>query len=110
MSLHRCVHRLRVVADADPTLLGRVCGIAGTLSLVPDSLHATLDSAGREVSLTIVLSTALDCQLDLLIRKLSQITLVHTVDVEVLEAGSSGDCEPSRRTSSRDPCRRPAPD
>jgi hypothetical protein len=82
MSHHHVSHRLQVVADADTTVLTRICGLMSTLSLVPVSLEARLGVGSESILVEIVLDGASLHQLDLLRRKLGQMIVVDSVVME----------------------------
>jgi acetolactate synthase regulatory subunit len=83
MSYHRCSYRLHVAAEADSTFLSRVCGVLASLSLVPESFHSRRDAdIADRATLAIILIDATPRQVDLLERKLLQITQVVEVKCE----------------------------
>jgi acetolactate synthase regulatory subunit len=79
MSHHQFSHRLQVVADADSTILTRICGLMTTLGLIPLSLEARLGVDSHSILVEIVLAGASPRQLDLLRRKLGQMIVVDSV-------------------------------
>jgi hypothetical protein len=81
MSHYRSSYRFLVAAQADSTFLCRVCGLLASLSVVPHSFCSTRhgDDAG-ETTLVMELVDVTAKQVDLLERKLSQITLVAAVE------------------------------
>lgn len=79
MSHRQLSYHLKVVADADPTLLSRVCGALTTLSIIPLNLQSRLDIDTNRVALEMVVVDASDRQVDLLQRKLVQMVQVESV-------------------------------
>jgi acetolactate synthase small subunit len=79
MSHHPHTRRLEIVADSDPALLSRICGILANLSLIPDRLQSTIAADDGTVRVAIVTNGWTDRQVDLIARKLSQLPSVHSV-------------------------------
>lgn len=78
MSHRQRSYRLQVVADADSGFLARVCGTLTSLSLVPESFHSRRGGGtGEQIILVVILIEAAARQVDLLERKLRQMTQVH---------------------------------
>lgn len=77
---------LEIIADSDPTLLARVCGILGGLSLIPTRFGSVANAATGSVHITINISGGTRRQLDLVQRKLSQLTSVHSVWLDAGDA------------------------
>ncbi len=67
---------LTVVADPDPTTLPRIAAAIGLFNLIPASLSVTVD---RNMTISMELREASDAQLDLLVRKLMQMSSVRSV-------------------------------
>lgn len=74
--------KLKITADADETSLSRVCGILALLAIVPQSLHSRRDGDGAAISIEIELTDADPRRVDLLRRKLAQLTLVARVECD----------------------------
>lgn len=81
MSAYRSSYRLLIAAQSDSTFLCRVCGLLASLSVVPHSFYSRRhgEDAG-ETTLIMELVGVTAKQVDLLERKLSQITLVAAVE------------------------------
>lgn len=81
MSPHRSSYRLRITADPDSTFLARVSDVLAGLDFVPDGLEVRREAGATGFLLlaTLVVS-ATARQIDLLARKLGQMTLVHTLE------------------------------
>lgn len=89
-------YEIIVFADSDSTFLVRVCGLLASLSLNPQWFQARRDGATGGIRLAISLIDASARQVDLLERKLLQLTQVHGVtneqacDREALKSPSAG--------------------
>ena len=71
--------RLEIIADSDPTLLARVCGILGGLGLIPTRLESASSADAESLHIIIVLAGCALRRLDLIHRKLSQLISVRSV-------------------------------
>jgi acetolactate synthase small subunit len=77
VSHHQYSYHLYVAAEADSTFLARVCGALASLGLIPESFHSRRNGhSSHRTRLAIVLSDATPRQVDLLERKLLQMTQV----------------------------------
>lgn len=85
MSPYRSSYRLLVAAQADSTFLCRVSGLLASLGVVPHSFTASRHGEGAsETTLVMELVDVTARQVDLLERKLSQITLVAAIECVTL--------------------------
>lgn len=88
MSPHQSSYRLCIAADSDSTFLARITDVLACLDLVPERLDARQETAGTGfVILATVLVSATTRQIDLLTRKIRQVTLVHAVECECRAGG-----------------------
>jgi acetolactate synthase regulatory subunit len=101
--MYRCPqsNRLEIIADHDPTLLGRVCGILGGLSLIPTRLESATSADTDSLHITIVIAGCTPRQLDLIQRKLSQLTSLQTIRSDATDPRrqASGTSQAGRGTS-----------
>jgi acetolactate synthase regulatory subunit len=74
--------RLEIIADSDPTLLARICGILGGLSLIPARFDSASSADAESLHITVVLASCTPRLLDLIYRKLSQLTSVRSVSLD----------------------------
>jgi acetolactate synthase small subunit len=86
MSHHPHTQRLEIVADSDPALLSRVCGILANLSVTPDRFQAAVDADDGTLHFVIVTNGWTGRQVDLITRKLSQVPSVRTVSSTIGES------------------------
>lgn len=89
MSHQAHAHCLEIVADSDPTLLSRVCGVLANLGIIPDRLLSTLDADDGTLRVAIFVSRWTARQTDLAERKLSQLPCVHMVSSTIGEPADS---------------------
>lgn len=78
------LHEIRVVTDAMPTALARIFGLLATMSLVPFSTSSSV-SSDDTVSLSIKLRSVDPSTIDLLVRKISQVTEIRNVTDAILD-------------------------
>jgi acetolactate synthase regulatory subunit len=71
--------RLEIVADSDPTLLARICGIFGGLGFIPARVESVADVAAGTCNIAVDVPGLPPRHLDLIQRKLSQLTSVQSV-------------------------------
>lgn len=71
--------RLEIIADSDPTLLARVCGIFGGLCLIPARVESVAVAGSDSLHITVHIQSGTARQLDLIQRKLAQMTSVQRV-------------------------------
>lgn len=76
---------LEIIADSDPTLLARICGIFGSLSLIPTRFHSTSSADAESLYITVVLARCMPRQLELIHRKLTQLTSVRSVALDACQ-------------------------
>lgn len=72
------IHKVRVVTDALPTALARIFGLLSTMSIVPFSTTSSVGSDDT-VALSINLKGVDPITIDLLVRKITQVTETRTV-------------------------------
>jgi len=73
---------IEIMADKDPCFLSRAFGLLATLDLTPDYWFGTVSD--DQIQLTLHFKTSNAKKIDLLVRKLQQLTL--TLDVSICEA------------------------
>lgn len=71
--------RLEIVADSDPTVLARICGIFAGLGFVPARVESVADVAAGTCNIAVDIPGLPPRHLDLVHRKLSQLTSVQSV-------------------------------
>lgn len=84
---YRCqASRLEIIADSDPTLLARVFAIFGGLSLIPARVEAVAGPVTGLLHITIHIHSGTVRQLDLIQRKLAQLTSIQRVRFDASDA------------------------
>ena len=78
--------RLEIIADSDPTSLARVFAIFGGLSLIPARVEAVAEAVTGSLRITIHIQSGTGRQLDLIQRKLAQLTSVQRVWFDASDA------------------------
>ncbi|RLA51330.1 MAG: hypothetical protein DRR42_10650 [Gammaproteobacteria bacterium] len=77
-------HEIRVISDPMPTALARIFGLLSTMSVIPSSSTSSLNADGT-IKLKLHLSNVAPLKIDLLRRKICQLTDTVTVFNEQLD-------------------------